>query len=96
MHELKMKINANFEIFASAHFDPSKYIPSPAYGVDRFMLDRVGSEMARATTIVRYTPNSKFSEHTHIGGEEFLVLEVSCCCEQRDDSPTPAQLVLGQ
>ena len=89
-----MKINANFEIFAGVHFDPSKYVPSPAYGVDRFMLDRVGSEMARATTIVRYAPNSKFSEHTHIGGEEFLVLEVSCC-EQRDDFPSSAQEVFG-
>ena len=78
-----MKINANFKIFASVHFDPSKYVSSPAYGVDRFMLDRVGSEMARATTIVRYSPNSKFSEHTHVGGEEFLVLEVSLL-HQRD------------
>jgi anti-sigma factor ChrR (cupin superfamily) len=72
-----MKINANFRVFAGVHFDPSKYIESPAYGVNRFMLDRVGSEKARATTIVQYKPNSTFPEHTHIGGEEFLVLEVS-------------------
>ena len=39
------------------------------------MLDRIGTEKARATTIVEYKPNSKFPEHTHIGGEEFLVLE---------------------
>ena len=71
-----MKINVNFNIFARVHFDPSKYVASPAYGVDRFMLDRIGSEMARATTIVRYNPNSKFQEHIHIGGEEFIVLEV--------------------
>lgn len=44
-------------------------------GVDRMMLDRVGDEVARATTIVRYAPNSRFSAHTHDGGEEFLVLE---------------------
>lgn len=70
-----MKINANFKLFSAVRFDPSKYIESPAYGVHRFMLDRIGSEKARATTIVKYNPNSKFPEHTHIGGEEFLVLE---------------------
>ncbi|KAL3922112.1 MAG: hypothetical protein SGILL_002380, partial [Bacillariaceae sp.] len=40
-----------------------------------FMLDRIGNEKARATTIVEYQPNSKFPMHEHIGGEEFLVLE---------------------
>lgn len=70
-----MKINANFKLFAATNFDASKYIASPAYGVNRFMLDRIGDEKARATTIVEYKANSKFPEHTHIGGEEFLVLE---------------------
>jgi hypothetical protein len=70
-----MKINADFKLFAGVHFDPSKYTTSPSYGVNRFMLDRIGDEKARATTIVEYKPNSKFPEHTHIGGEEFLVLE---------------------
>ena len=70
-----MKINANFRLFAATNFDKSKYIASPAYGVNRFMLDRVGEEKARATTIVEYQPNSSFPKHTHIGGEEFLVLK---------------------
>ena len=39
------------------------------------MLDRIGDEVARATSIVRYAPRSRFSAHTHGGGEEFLVLE---------------------
>ena len=39
------------------------------------MLDRIGDEVARATSIVRYAPGSHFSAHTHTGGEEFLVLE---------------------
>jgi hypothetical protein len=39
------------------------------------MLDRVGAEVARATSIVRYAPNSRFSPHRHDGGEELLVLE---------------------
>ena len=70
-----MKINANFRLFASTNFDATKYIASPAYGVNRFMLDRVGDEKARATTIVEYAPNSSFPRHEHIGGEEFLVLK---------------------
>ena len=39
------------------------------------MLDRIGTEKARATTIVEFQPNSKFPEHEHVGGEEFLVLK---------------------
>lgn len=39
------------------------------------MLDRIGAEVARATTIVRYAPGSSFPRHTHGGGEEYLVLE---------------------
>jgi anti-sigma factor ChrR (cupin superfamily) len=39
------------------------------------MLDRIGNEVARATSIVRYAPKSHFSAHVHGGGEEFLVLE---------------------
>jgi hypothetical protein len=35
----------------------------------------MGDEVARATSIVRYAPDSHFSPHTHGGGEEFLVLE---------------------
>ena len=39
------------------------------------MLDRVGDEVARATSIVRYAPGSHFDRHVHDGGEEILVLE---------------------
>ncbi len=39
------------------------------------MLDRLGDEVARATTIVRFAPNSRFPAHIHKGGEEFLVLD---------------------
>src|SRR5215207_1420432 len=49
--------------------------PSPMAGVERRMLDRIGEEVARATSIVRYAPNARFSAHTHGGGEEFLVLD---------------------
>ena len=39
------------------------------------MLDRIGDEVARATSIVRYAAGSSFARHTHAKGEEFLVLE---------------------
>lgn len=51
------------------------WVPSPSPGVDRRMLFRVGGEVARATSIVRYAPGSAFPRHTHTGGEEILVLE---------------------
>ena len=44
-------------------------------GVERRMLDRIGDEVARATSIVRCAPGSHFSPHTHTGGEEFIVIE---------------------
>ncbi len=39
------------------------------------MLDRLGDEIARATTIVRFAPGSHFPAHVHGGGEEILVLD---------------------
>ncbi|MEL7050097.1 MAG: cupin domain-containing protein, partial [Pseudomonadota bacterium] len=47
----------------------------PMPGVERRMLDRLGDEVARATTIVRYAADSSFSSHVHTGGEEFFVLD---------------------
>ncbi len=38
------------------------------------MLDRLGGEKARATSIVRYAPGAHFPCHQHPGGEEILVL----------------------
>ena len=39
------------------------------------MLFRIGDEKARATSIVRYAPDSHFPAHGHPGGEEILVLD---------------------
>ncbi len=52
-----------------------EWVPSPLAGVERRMLERDGDEVARATTIVRYAPDSFFSPHSHAGGEEYYVLE---------------------
>jgi anti-sigma factor ChrR (cupin superfamily) len=52
-----------------------EFVPSPLPGVSRMMLDRVGGEVARATSIVRYEPGAGYSPHRHDGGEEILVLD---------------------
>lgn len=70
-----MGLNDDFSRRAVVHSADEPWVASPMPGVDRRMLDRIGDEVARATTIVRYAPGSKFSSHVHTGGEEFLVLE---------------------
>ncbi len=70
-----MRLNADFSKRVVIRPDDYDWVASPASGVDRMMLDRIGEEVARATTIVRFTPNSAFDAHTHGGGEEYLVLE---------------------
>jgi hypothetical protein len=70
-----MQLNADFSARVSVHTEREPWVPSPMIGVHRRMLDRIGGEVARATSIVRYAPGSRFSAHTHGGGEEFFVLE---------------------
>lgn len=70
-----MELNSDFSTRVVVHADQLEWQASPMKGVDRRMLDRIGGEVARATTIVRYAPGSHFSAHTHTGGEEFIVLE---------------------
>lgn len=70
-----MQINADFTQRVVVRPGDADWVPSPMAGVERRMLDRIGGEVARATSIVRYAPNSHFSAHSHGGGEEFLVLE---------------------
>jgi hypothetical protein len=70
-----MDVNANFNERVSVHAAKLPWKATPMPGVERRMLDRLGDEVARATTIVRYAPKSHFSPHVHTGGEEFFVLE---------------------
>ncbi|RIY41498.1 cupin domain-containing protein [Neopusillimonas maritima] len=69
-----MRINADFSKPAFVLPDQYEWRPSPQAGVERVMLDRVGEEKARATSVVRYAPQSFFPVHSHPGGEEILVL----------------------
>jgi anti-sigma factor ChrR (cupin superfamily) len=70
-----MRINADFSKRVVVRPEDYHWVNSPMPGVERMMLDRIGDEVARATSLVRYAPNSSFSPHVHSGGEEFLVLE---------------------
>lgn len=70
-----MELNADFAQRVLVHARKLAWQASPMPGVDRRMLERIGDEVARATSIVRYAPQSQFSAHTHTGGEEYIVLE---------------------
>ncbi|HEY0893471.1 MAG TPA: cupin domain-containing protein [Cellvibrio sp.] len=69
------RLNADFSKRIVIRPEDYRWVASPMVGVERMMLDRIGDEVARATSIVRYAPFSEFSAHTHSGGEEFFVLD---------------------
>ncbi len=71
----EMRVNSDFNQRIVIKPDDYQWIPSPVAGIERMMFDRIGNESARATSMVRYKPNSQFSTHSHHGGEEILVLE---------------------
>ena len=70
-----MRLHADFSERVVVRPGDVPWVASPMAGVERRMLDRIGDEVARATSLVRYAPHSRFSPHVHGGGEEFLVLE---------------------
>lgn len=81
-----MQINDDLNRPGTLHAAAMDWVPSPAKGVDRKMLYRKGTEVARATSIVRYAPGSSFPEHEHSGGEEILVLS-GTFQDEHDDYP---------
>lgn len=87
MKNTSMHINADFTKPARADAAAMPWVASPMKGVERRMLDRVGDEVARATSLVRYAPGSYFSPHRHDGGEEFLVLDGVFSDEHGDYGP---------
>ena len=70
-----MNLHADLTQRVVIHHPDLPWMPSPEPGVERRMLERVGEELAKATTVVRYQPGAKFQTHTHDLGEEILVLE---------------------
>lgn len=77
-------LNANFSQRIVITPDDYQWVSSPMPGVERMMLDRIGDEVARATSLVKYAPFSTFSSHLHSGGEEFFVLEGVFSDEHQD------------
>lgn len=80
------RLHADRRLPVSVQADSLDWTPSPLAGVERRFLEREGAEVARATSIVRYAPGSRFSEHTHDLGEEYLVLD-GVFSDQRGDFP---------
>lgn len=72
---MSARIRADFTQRVVVLPEDEAWARSPTPGVERKMLDRIGDEIARATSVVRFDPNTVFPEHVHGGGEEFLVLE---------------------
>ena len=79
-----MNVNDDFTMQAVVDTNKLVWIQSPAAGVERKFLDRVGNKIARASSLVRYAPNSSFAPHTHDGGEEILVLDGTFSDENGD------------
>jgi len=48
-----MELNADFSRRVVVHAARLSWVPSPMAGVERRMLDRIGDEVARATSVVR-------------------------------------------
>ena len=82
-----MNVNADLSQRAVVDSEQLPWVDSPLKGVQRRMLERDGDEVARATSIVRYAPESAFSAHSHGAGEEFLVLEGVFSDEHGDFGP---------
>ena len=75
MIDASIELNADFT--QRVVINPNEYVweASPMPGVEPMKLDRIGDEIARATYLVRYAPNSSFSPNEHAGGEEIFVLD---------------------
>lgn len=86
-----LDLNADFSLRVVQTPAEATWVPSPLPGVERRMLDRVGAEVARATSIVRYASGSRFSAHVHGGGEEILVLD-GAFSDEAGDHPTGTYL----
>jgi len=70
-----MNINNDYSKRVVINHHDLPWIQSPESGVERRVLERMGDEVAKATSIVRYQPGSKFKRHTHEFGEEIFVLD---------------------
>lgn len=70
-----MNLNSDYTQRVVLYQEDLPWVDSPEPGVQRRMLERMGMEKAKATSIVRYAPNTRFATHRHDFGEEILVLD---------------------
>lgn len=70
-----INVNSDYNKRVVVNHNDLPWQSSPETGVDRRMLDRIGGEVAKATTVVRYKAGTKFKKHVHELGEEILVLK---------------------
>ena len=76
-----VKLHADVTLRVVVESTGLQWINSPEPGVQRRLLARDGDEVAKATSIVRYAPGSRFPRHYHDLGEEFFVLNGEFCDE---------------
>ena len=62
-----VRINSDFSQRVVIRPEDYRWVDSPMPEVERMMLDRIGDEVVRATSLVRYAPGSTFSPHVHSG-----------------------------
>ena len=60
-----MNINSDYSKRVVINHHDLPWVPSPELGVERRMLDRIGDEVAKATSVVRYRSGTQFKTHTH-------------------------------
>lgn len=73
--QMSAEINTDLSQRVIQTAEQALWYESPAKDIHRRPLDRIGAEVAKATSIVRYLAGSQFANHQHGGGEEILVLE---------------------
>ena len=73
-NDVAMDLRADFARREVVRPGSEVWRPSLMGGAERYLLDRLGEESARETSIVRYAAGARFGADAHSGGEEFLVL----------------------
>lgn len=79
---IQLNADRSLRCVVNSHTLPWQASPLPT--VERRLLERDGGEVARATSVVRYSPGARFSEHLHALGEEILVLDGTLSDEAGD------------
>ncbi|WOE31836.1 MULTISPECIES: cupin domain-containing protein [unclassified Acinetobacter] len=82
-----MRIHADFSQMVMMKPENYRWVKSLRGEVDRVMLDRIGNEYARATSLVQYPAKSTFPIHRHPLGEEILVLSGTFTENNQDHYP---------